>query len=304
MEESARVAVEDCMNVSADETVLVVTDEERREIGRALYDAAGRVGSETVYVEIAVDENHGAEPPAPVGSAMRSSDVVFAATTRSLTHTEARQEACGSGARVATLPGITREVMEGAMRADYGEVADNAADLLDELGGADEVRIETDAGTDLTLRIGARDWHPDDGICHEDGCVTNLPAGEVYVAPETGDGTLVIDGSLAGFGVLDEAVRVEFEDGRATSVSHDGLRERMDDVGDCGRNLAELGVGVNPTATLIGNVLQDEKVRGTVHVAVGDSSGFGGDVECDLHVDGVVTQPRLYADGERVELDG
>jgi leucyl aminopeptidase (aminopeptidase T) len=304
MEESARVAVEDCMNVSADETVLVVTDAERRGIGRALCDAAESLGAETVYAEIAVDESHGEEPPAPISAAMRSSDVVLAATTRSLTHTEARVRACEEGARVATLPSITREVMEGAMRADYSEVAENAAALLGELDGAEVVRIESDAGTDLTLGIGDREWHPDDGICHEPGCVTNLPAGEVYVAPETGEGTLVIDGSLAGFGVLDEPVQITFEDGIATSVSHDGLRERMDAVGDCARNLAELGVGVNPTATLIGNVLQDEKVRGTVHVAVGDSSGFGGDVECDLHVDGVVKEPRLYADGERVALDG
>ena len=304
MEESARVAVEDCMDVSDDETVLVVTDQRRREIGRAIQDAAGRVADETVYAEIAVDENHGAEPPESVGAAMRSSDVVFAATTRSLTHTEARKRACEADARVATLPSVTHEVMEGAMRADYAEVAENASVLLEELKAANEVRIETDAGTDLTLSIGDRDWHPDDGICHEPGSVTNLPAGEVYVAPETGEGTLVIDGSLAGFGVLDEPVRIEFEDGHATTVSHDGLREKMDDVGDCGRNLAELGVGVNPAATLIGNVLQDEKVRGTVHVAVGDSSGFGGDVDCDLHLDGVVKSPRLYADGERVETDG
>jgi len=304
MEESARVAVEDCMAVSGDETALVVTDEERREIGRALHAAADRLADETVYAEIEVDENHGAEPPAPVAAAMGSSDVVFAATTRSLTHTEARKRACDSGARVATLPNITREIMEGAMRADYTEVAESAAALLDKLGDAEEVRIESDAGTDLTLDVADRDWHPDDGLCHEAGSVTNLPAGEVYVAPTTGDGTLVIDGSLAGFGVLDEAVRVVFEDGRATEVSHDGLRERMEAVGDCGRSLAELGVGVNPAATLIGNVLQDEKARGTVHVAVGDSSGFGGDVDCDLHLDGVVKSPRLYADGEPVELGG
>jgi len=200
------------------------------------------------------------------------------------------------------MPSITEEMMEGAMRADYAEVAQNCDALLEELGDADEVRIESDVGTDLTVEVGDRDWRRDDGICHEDGCVTNLPAGEVFVAPETGDGTLVVDGSFAGLGRLDEPVRIEFEDGYATEISSDALREKTDAVGDPGRNLAELGVGANPAATLIGNVLQDEKVAGTVHVAVGDSSGFGGDVECDLHLDGVVTEPRLYADGERFEL--
>lgn len=303
MEESARVAVEDCMKINSDETVLVVSDEKRRDIGRALVDAARDADATTVYAEIAADEEHGSEPPEPVEAAMRAADAVLAPTTRSLTHTEARKEACEAGARVGTMPSITREVMNGAMRADYDEVAESAEELLDAFEGVDEVRIESDAGTDLTLKVGERDWHPDDGLCHEAGCVTNLPAGEVYTAPTGGEGTLVVDGSFASIGRLDEPVRVEFEDGRATSVSHDELRERMDAAGDCGRNLAELGVGVNPAATLVGNVLQDEKVRGTVHVAVGDSSGFGGDVECDLHLDGVVKEPRIYADGERVETD-
>ncbi len=290
------------MNVSAEETVLVVSDDLRRGIGRGIVDAARQTGATTVYAEVEADEEHGREPPAPVAAAMRASDVVIAPTTRSLTHTEARQRACEAGARVGTMPSITEEIMEGAMLADYSVVAQNADALLDALEGVDEVRIESDAGTDLTLEVGERDWQPDDGICHDAGCVTNLPAGEVYVAPTTGDGTLVVDGSLSGFGRLDEPVRIEFEDGHATDISHEGLREKIDAVGDCGRNLAELGIGVNPSATLIGNVLQDEKVAGTVHVAVGDSSGFGGDVECDLHLDGVVKQPRVYADGERLEL--
>lgn len=290
------------MKVSDEETVLVVTDEKRREIGRAVHEAAEAVAQEAVYAEMRADERHGAEPPAPVAEAMRVSDVVIAPTTRSLTHTGARKEACEAGARVGTMPGIIREVMRGAMLADYTEVAERADALLEAFEGVEEVRIESDTGTDLTLEVGGRDWHPDDGLCHEAGCVTNLPAGEVYIAPTGGEGTLVVDGSFAGIGRLDEPVRIEFEDGRATEVSHDGLREMMDGAGDCGRNLAELGVGVNPSATLIGNILQDEKVAGTVHVAVGDSSGFGGEVECDLHLDGVVKEPRLYADGSRVEL--
>jgi len=301
MDEGARVAIEDCMGVSSDETALVISDEERREIGRALVEAARNVGATHVYAEIDADEDHGKEPPATVAAAMRAADVVLAPTTRSLTHTGARKKACEAGARVGTMPSVTREVMEGAMPADYSEVAERADALLEAFEGVEEVRIESDAGTDLTLEVGERDWHPDDGICHEAGCVTNLPAGEVYIAPTGGEGTLVVDGFFAGLGKLDESVRIEFEDGRATKVSHDGLRKKMDAVGDCGRNLAELGVGVNSAATLIGNVLQDEKVAGTIHVAVGDSSGFGGDVECDLHLDGVVEEPRLYADGERVE---
>ncbi len=302
LRESARVAVEDCMDVGAGEDVLVVTDEIRRSIGRAIHDAAVERAESAVYLEIEADERHGAEPPEPVVAAMKASDVVVAPTTRSLTHTRARIDACDAGARVATMPSITEDVMRGAMQADYREVERRAHDLQGRLEDVDELRIESPQGTDLSLEVGDRAWKPDTGVCHTAGCVTNLPAGEVYTAPTDGSGTLVVDGTMSSVGIPDTAIEIEFEDGRAVDVSHDGLRDTVDAAGSCGRNLAEVGVGVNPAATLIGNVLQDEKVAGTVHVAVGDSSGFGGDVECDVHLDGVVKEPRVYADGMEFEL--
>ncbi len=302
MRESARVAVEDCMAVASDESMLVVTDELRRDIGRAIHSAAVERAEEAVYLEIEDDEHHGREPPASVAAAMKASDVVVAPTTRSLTHTRARIDACDAGVRVATMPSITEEVMQGAMQADYREVERRAHELLTRLEDVDTLRITSPQGTDLTLAVGERSWKPDTGVCHEAGCVTNLPAGEVYTAPTTGSGTLVVDGTMSSVGLPDSPIEITFEDGRAVDISHEGLADTVDAAGECGRNLAEVGVGVNPSASLIGNVLQDEKVAGTVHVAVGDSSGFGGDVDCDVHLDGVVTEPEVYADGEEFQL--
>lgn len=301
MREGAETAVTQCMNVSPGETVLVITDRKRRKIGRAIEAAASTI-TDTVYAEIPTDERHGTEPPAPVAAAMKTSDVVFVPTTRSLTHTRARREACEAGARVATMPSITEQIMNGAMRADFRDVQRRADRLHDRLKGNDRVRITADAGTDLTIRIGNQTWARDTGICHDPGCYTNLPAGELYVAPTTGDGTLVVDGSMSGLGILDEPVEIQFEDGKATSISNPTLRNLVEDAGDCGRNLAELGIGINPAATLIGTVLQDEKVMGTVHIAIGDNAGFGGDVECDLHLDGIVKNPTIRVNGERIPL--
>ncbi|MFP4632477.1 MAG: aminopeptidase [Halobacteriales archaeon] len=302
--EGARTVVETCMAVDPDDVVSVVTDARRREIGRAIEEVAREHADEVVYLEMSVEGEHGAEPPAPVAAAMRESDVVVAPTTRSLTHTRARIEACEAGARVATMPGVTARMMEEAMQADYSEVDRRARDFLETLDGASEVRVRSEAGTDLLLDVEGRGWKVDVGLCQEAGCVTNLPAGEVYVAPRSGDGRLVVDGSMAGVGRLDEPLVIEFEGGRAVSIEHEDVRERVDAAGDCGRNLAELGVGLNPAATLIGEVLQDEKVAGTVHVAVGDSSGFGGDVECDVHLDGVVLDPSVEVDGVELDLPG
>ena len=74
--------------------------------------------------------------------------------------------------------------------------------------------------------------------------------------------------------------------------------------GDAGTNLAELGVGTNDRATLTGNVLEDEKILGSVHVAFGASIAIGGTVSVPIHLDCVVTEASLEIDGTRVLDEG
>jgi len=65
-------------------------------------------------------------------------------------------------------------------------------------------------------------------------------------------------------------------------------------------NIAELGIGANPKARLNGNVLEDEKVLGTVHIAVGDNTSFtGGHMRSNIHLDGILLQPTVKI-GERL----
>jgi leucyl aminopeptidase (aminopeptidase T) len=137
----------------------------------------------------------------------------------------------------------------------------------------------------------------------------NLPAGEGYIAPfETiGDGTIVFDGSLPGHGLLASPVRITVKDGRAIDAEGDAgewLLETLDLGGEHGRSLAEPGIGTNPAAILTGNVLEDEKVIGTTHLAFGASAGMGGDNVAGVHIDGIVLRPTVELDGERVLDDG
>jgi len=92
-----------------------------------------------------------------------------------------------------------------------------------------------------------------------------------------------------------------------TSVSDDDVRAELksaaDEVGDAAYNLAELGIGTNVGVTdLVGSVLLDEKAAGTVHLAVGDDASIGGDTEAPVHLDGILREPTVYADGEEVRL--
>ncbi|WP_380674568.1 aminopeptidase [Salinigranum sp. GCM10025319] len=307
LDEAAETAVRQCLALSPGEAFVVVTDDERRGIGQRLYDAGREVTDDAVLVQYPPGPQHGAEPPNTVAAAMRDADVFVAPTTKSLSHTRARSAACENGARGATMPGITEEVMVAGLDADYDAIAAHCRDVSEQVADADEIRVTTDAGTDITFEPGGREWHSDTGLVHEPGDFSNLPAGEVFVSPETATGTYVVDGTMMPHGLLDRELRFEVDDGYVTDISDDAVREQVeagaDSVGRDAYNLAELGIGTNVAVSeLVGSVLLDEKAGGTVHIAIGDDASIGGDTEAPLHLDGIVRDPTVYADGAEVEL--
>jgi leucyl aminopeptidase (aminopeptidase T) len=307
LHEAAETAVHQCMALDAAESCAVVTDDDRLPIGEALYDVASAVTDDAVLLRYPPGEQHGTEPPAPVAAAMADADVVLAPTTKSLSHTRARKRATDAGARAATLPGITEAVMTAGLDADYAAIERHCLDVLDQVADADELRVTTPAGTDLTVEPGDREWLTDTGMVHDAGDFSNLPAGEVFVSPETATGTYVVDGTMMPHGLIEEPIRFEVTDGYVTHVSDDAVREQIeagrDEVGRDAANLAELGIGTNVgVAELVGSVLLDEKAAGTVHVAVGDDASIGGDVEAPLHLDGILREPTVRADGTVVDL--
>ena len=304
----AKTAVEQCMGLRPDESCAVVTDDERLPIGEAIYEVASEVTDDSVLCRYQPGSQHGEEPPAPVAASMEAADVVLAPTSKSVTHTRARSEACAAGARVATLPGITEEVFVTGLDADYEEIERECERMLAKVGDADEIRVTSPQGTDITFEPGDREWRLDTGIVHEAGSMSNLPAGEVFVSPETATGTVVVDGTMMPHGKLeDRVVEFEVEDGMVTHIADDGLRAEVEaaaeEAGDAAYNLAELGIGTNVAVTeLVGSVLLDEKAAGTVHIAIGDDHAIGGDTDAPIHQDGILTEPTVFVDGEEIEL--
>ncbi|UPV76164.1 aminopeptidase [Halorussus limi] len=309
LRDAAETAIMQCLALEATESCCIVTDDKREPIGEALYDVASEVTDDATIVRFPPGASHGAEPPEPVSAAMAGSDVFLAPTTKSLSHTRARGEANEAGARGATLPGITEEVFTTGLEADYETIAAHCDDVLAQVEDADEIRVTSPQGTDITFEPGSREWHDDTGIVHEAGGFSNLPAGEVFVSPEDADGTYVVDGTMMPHGLLDEGQTLEFdvEGGQVTRISDDEIRGQVEDaaeeVGDAAYNLAELGIGTNVAVTeLVGSVLLDEKAAGTVHIAIGDDAGIGGDTEAPIHFDGILREPTVYVDGEEIDL--
>ena len=132
-----------CLAVKTGEEVLIITDDSRKEIGEAIYEAAGNLGCEKLHMVMKEREVSGQEPPKAIAAAMKAADVVIVPTAQSLTHTNARIEAAKAGTRVATMPGITKEMFSrGAMTADYNEVEKLTAKVTEMLTRASRARIE------------------------------------------------------------------------------------------------------------------------------------------------------------------
>lgn len=304
---TAEGVLSSCLAVKKGEEVLIVTDDTRKEIGEALYEAAGNLGCERLLMVMNERELSGQEPPKAVAAAMKSADVVIAPTAQSLTHTNARIEAAKAGTRVATMPGITEEMFsQGAMTADYSKVEKLTAVVTEMLSKASVAKIEKD-GHVLTININGRDGVPSPGVYREPGKCGNLPSGEAYIAPleDGAEGEMIVDGSMVGIGKLDSPLHMVISGGKLCSVTGE-KSENLDVLlkNEANGTLCELGIGTNEAAVLNGIILEDEKVYGTVHIAFGTNTSFGGVNKAECHMDGIILRPTLYLDDVKVIEDG
>lgn len=305
----ARIVLQECLGLTPGQQLLIVTDDPTAGVGELLRQEGIRLGAETLLIRMTERKNSGVEPPPPVAAAMAVAQVVVLATAKSLSHTQARHRACQAGARVASMPGITEDMLERTLGGTYEDVARRSRWLAGRLSG-DQVRIMTPVGTDLTFSIAGRQAQGDDGDLTMPGAFGNLPAGEAYIAPVEGSarGTLVVDGSMSGLGRITEPLVIRVENGLALEVQGGPqageLNRLLSRYGQPARNIAELGIGTNPYARLTGAILEDEKMLGTIHIALGDNSTFGGTVQADSHLDAILLSPTVYLDGVLLVDDG
>ena len=305
---SAEAAVS-CLAVGSDDDVLVLCNDEQLTIADAISEAAADKARSVRVLAFPRSSRHGEEPPADVADAMKSVTVIFAPTTFSLSHTAARQAATEAGVRIATMPGITEEVFRRALSVDYRELKRAGLLLASQLSAASSCRVTSPGGTELELDLTDREGISDDGDIGTGGAFGNLPAGEAFISPieTSGEGKIVFDGALGGFGLLDEPFVATLSGGRmvsATGRAGEWLYSTLDAGGEHGRSIAELGIGTNPAARLTGNILEDEKAMGTIHLAFGTSAGIGGVNRSTVHIDGLVLRPSVWLDGRPLMEDG
>ncbi len=304
-----RTIVRGCVAVEPGEEVLVICNPVTEELGALMRIEAQGDGADATLAVISERDSHAAEPPAPVAAAMAAADVVLAPTIQSLSHTAARKAASEVGVRIATLPGVTEEMLARVMSADLGELGKRGRAVASALTKGSAARITCPNGSDLLLGLEGRTAIPDAGELKRRGAFGNLPCGEGFIAPVEGtaEGTLVVDGSIAGVGLLETPVELTVREGHlvgATGPEGAKLMELLTVHGPDGTNVAELGIGTNEEAILTGNILEDEKILGSAHVAFGASAAIGGTVQVPVHLDCVVLEPTVEVDGRPIAAGG
>ena len=223
--------------------------------------------------------------------------IIIAMSNNSSSHTNYRKLACHAGARFASLPHFDPDMFATSMDVDWHALADRTARLVAAVNRAEWINIEAPNGTAMHICKRGRQAEGDDGLLTTPGCFGNLPAGEAYFAPLEGEshGVMVVEWGPTS--KLAHPLTLTIADGRVIRIQgEDPLRARLEArfaENEACRNLAELGIGTNDKASRPDNVLEAEKILGTIHLALGDNTGFGGVVAAPFHEDYVFYQPTV-----------
>jgi len=263
---------------------------------------------------------HNAPLPKNVADNIKKSNLVIAMTEFSSTSTILPiSRAEGSITRCASMPGVERSMEETAMSANFLEVnkyARNLEKMLDNAIGAD---ITFSTGDKLYLDLRYRNAMHEAGDCTKVGKFINFPSGEALKPPYEATseeidekGESKTEGTWPVYYDNNQMI-YKVKNNKIIGITGDG--KKADEMrkffaeNDTRRNIAELGIGCNPKAVVMGKILEDEKVG--LHIAYGTSAHLGGKVISDVHLDIVhakgcpvegTTLTLINSDGSKTEL--
>ena len=230
--------------------------------------------------------------------------------------------------RAVWTPGSTEDMYNRTVNINYGELAERCKKLGKIFENAINVQVTAAGGTNISVPVYGRKLMNDDGDFSKPGTGGNIPAGEVFISPLVGkcQGVIVYDGSMTfsdGDSILETPITCKVENGYVTEISGGEEAKRLlktiteaenrsieyekngklpEGQGEIykknARNIGELGIGLNPAASITGNMLEDEKAFRTCHFAIGEN--YDNDAPSLIHLDGVVRNPTItltYDDG-------
>ncbi|MFA5126147.1 MAG: aminopeptidase [archaeon] len=298
--ETAQVILFNQLNVRKNTKVLLINDHLPNTIFDAFKSALLEKG--IFFKELMLSENRNNSEPIPDAlDEMLKAKVIIAPTKKSITHCFETKKAVEKGARIITLPGINEEIFLKILEADFNEIEKIGKKIVKQLKGKNMVQIKTPSGTNISFSIKKRELV---GLKPKTkGFAMNLPCGEIYCAPieETADGEIFIDyfkdlinPAQKAWLKVENGKIVEWNDAAKPFIAFNSVEN--------GFIIAEFGIGTNKAHKKpIGNVLHDEKIYKTVHIAFGNNTGFGGKNKSPVHNDIILINPMVLVDGKKLE---
>jgi leucyl aminopeptidase (aminopeptidase T) len=303
---AAEKAIKHSLKLKPGESFLLVTDEPKLEIARALAHVAKQCGAETTTYLMTETLRPIQEPTKLFRELIRRAKAVAYLLDARIEEKPFRGYMVETGtklSRICMMPGITVDMMERLVNIDFADMDRFTKRVIRVLRDADDIRITNPAGTDISFSVRGREWHNDNGDIGRKGRRGNLPAGECYTAPveDTFTGRLVIS-------LIDDKLgrgEMQFKGGRLIAWKGRGIEAVVKNIGDdeTGFLVGEFGVGTNRGARICPRMLEAEKAFGTVHFAIGDSYGIGRN-KSRHHYDALIDKVTIQAKGRIIAKDG
>jgi len=210
-----------------------------------------------------------------------------------------------------------QNVILSALDINYEELVKRGRSIVEAVSDSTNVHLTSDRGTDIEFQVKGRKWIIDDGIISKEDIELgdvglNLPCGEVFVCPieTSANGTVFFDIPTNYWGHRISGLKLEFKDGKIVDFDAEQGKKDFKEVlesatGDKDR-IAEFAIGLNPKAQFINDILVDEKVLGSIHIAIGDNKGpaYGGKNNSSIHWDLIMTHPTVTVDRKTIMKDG
>jgi aminopeptidase len=310
MKKAIDIIYKKLLRVKNNESVLIICDKKTKKIAKYFFDYGFIYGDHTLCIEIKEGKMHGEEPNNEIGELFTKYDVVLLITTKSLSHTNARKKATKKGARIITMPDINENILKRCVDIEYNELNKLHNKIYKLMKKTKKIKITTKNGTNIDFNIYNNKIEYKSTLHHK-GDFHNIPLGEVFVSPieGTSNGVFIIDESMAGVGKIKNQIKIYVEKGKAVKIEGKNeakkLKILLNNIKNEGAyNIAELGIGTNPKAKITGNILEDEKVMGTCHIALGNNYSFGGKINVPIHLDGIMKKPTIFFDEKEIMKNG